>query len=48
LENWVLRVIFGYKMEEETGEWGKMCEVELSKLYGSSDIIMVNKWGRMR
>jgi hypothetical protein len=36
------------KMVEETGEWGKLCHVELHKLYGSPDVIKVNISGRMR
>jgi hypothetical protein len=52
LENRALGDIFGHNMEEETGdwgkEWGKVCHVELPKLYGSPNIIKVNKLGRMR
>ena len=46
-ENRVLAEIF-VKTAEGTGECGKLCHVELHKLYGAPDIIKVNKSGRMR
>jgi hypothetical protein len=38
-ENRVLRRIFGPKRDEVTGEWRKLHNGELHKLYSSSDII---------
>jgi hypothetical protein len=38
-ENRVLRIIFGPKMDEVTGEWRKLHNEELHNLYSSPDII---------
>jgi hypothetical protein len=47
-ENRVLRRIFGSKRDEVTGEWRKMHNEELHKLYSSPDIIRQVKSRRMR
>jgi hypothetical protein len=47
-ENRVLRRIFGRKREEVTGEWRKLHNGELHKLYSSPDIIRQIKSRRMR
>jgi hypothetical protein len=47
-ENRVLRRIFGPKRDEVTGEWRKMNNEELHKLYSSPDIIRQVKSRRMR
>jgi hypothetical protein len=46
-ENRVLRRIFGPKRDEVTGEWRKLHNGELHKLYSSPDIIRQIK-SRMR
>jgi hypothetical protein len=38
-ENGVLRVIFGHKRDEVTGEWRKLHNEELHGLYCSSNIV---------
>jgi hypothetical protein len=47
-ENKVLRRIFGPKMDEVTGEWRKLHNVELHNFYSSTDIIRQIKTKRMR
>jgi hypothetical protein len=42
----VLRRIFGPKREEMLGDWRKLHNEELHKLYASSNIITVIKSGR--
>jgi hypothetical protein len=38
-ENRVLRIIFGPKRDEVTGEWKKLHNEELHNLYSSPDIV---------
>jgi hypothetical protein len=54
-ENWVLRIIFGPKRDEVTGEWRKLHNEVLRDSYSSASIIkmiklkmwgMEHKWGR--
>jgi hypothetical protein len=47
-ENRVLRRIFGPKRDEVKGEWRKLHNEELHKLYSSPDIIRQVKSRRMR
>jgi hypothetical protein len=47
-ENRVLRIIFGPKRDEVTGEWRKLHNEELSDLYCSPNIFGVTKSRRMR
>jgi hypothetical protein len=47
-ENRVLKVIFGPKKDEVTGEWKELHNEELNFLYCSPDIIRVIKSRRMR
>jgi hypothetical protein len=47
-ENRVLRRIFGPKTNEVTGEWRKLHNEELNKLYSSPTIVRVMKSRRMR
>jgi hypothetical protein len=48
LENRVLRIIFGPKRDEVTGEWRKLHNEELHDLYSSPSIIRIIKARRMR
>jgi hypothetical protein len=47
-ENRVLRMIFGPKRDEITGEWRKLHNKELHDLYSSPSIIRIIKSRRMR
>ena len=47
-ENRVLRVIFGSKRDEVTGEWRKLHNEELNDMYCSPNIIRVIKARRIR
>jgi hypothetical protein len=47
-ENRVLRRIFGPKRDEVTGDWRKLHNEELCKLYSSPNIIRMIKSRRMR
>jgi hypothetical protein len=47
-ENSVLRIIFGPKRDEITGEWRKLPNEELHILYSSPNIIRQIKSKRMR
>jgi hypothetical protein len=47
-ENRVLRLIFGPKRAEVTGEWRKLHNEELRDLYFSPSIIRIIKSRRMR
>jgi hypothetical protein len=47
-ENRILRVIFGPKRDEVTGEWRKLHNEELHNLYPSPDMIRQVKSRRMR
>jgi hypothetical protein len=47
-ENRVLRRIFRPKRDEVTGEWRKLHNKELNKLYSSPNIVRVIKSRRMR
>jgi hypothetical protein len=47
-ENMVLKRIFGLKRDEVTGEWRKLRNEELIKLYSSSTIVQVMKSRRMK
>jgi hypothetical protein len=47
-ENRVLRIIFGPKRDEVTGEWRNLHNEELHNLYSSPDIIRQIKSRRMR
>jgi hypothetical protein len=44
----MLKVIFGPKRDEVTGEWRKLDNEELNDLYSSPNIILMIKSGRMR
>jgi hypothetical protein len=46
-ENRVLRMIFGPKKDEVTGEWRRLHNKELYALYCSPEIIQVMKSRRM-
>jgi hypothetical protein len=48
IENRVLRMVFGPKRDEETGEWRKLHNKELHDLYSSRSIIRIIKSWRMR
>jgi hypothetical protein len=45
-ENRVLRRIFGPKMKEITGRWGRLHNKDLHNLYSSPNIIRVIKFKR--
>jgi hypothetical protein len=47
-ENKVLRIIFGHKIDEVTGEWRKHHNEELNDFYSSSNVVWVIKWRRIR
>jgi hypothetical protein len=47
-ENRVVRIIFGSKMDNVTGEWRKLHSEELLNLYSTPDIIRQIKSRRMR
>ena len=47
-ENRVLRIVFGPKRDEVTGEWRKLHNEELSNLYFLPNIVRVVKSRRMR
>ena len=47
-ENMVLRRMFGPRRDEETGEWRRLHNEELSDLYFSPNIVRVIKLRRMR
>ena len=47
-ENIVLRRIFGFRRDEEKGEWRKLHNEELNGLYSSPNIVRVIKSRRMR
>jgi len=47
-ENRVLRIIFGPKRDEVTGEWRKLHNEELNDLCSSPTIVRVIKWRSMR
>jgi hypothetical protein len=47
-ENRALRMIFGLKRDEVTGEWRKLHNKELHDLYSSPSIIRIIKSRRMR
>jgi hypothetical protein len=42
-ENWVLRVVFGPKRDEVTGEWRNLYNEELNDMDSSSNIVWVIK-----
>jgi hypothetical protein len=47
-ENRVLKRIFGRKRDEVTGDWRKLHNEELHRLYSSPSIIRMIKSSRMR
>ena len=47
-ENMVLRIIFGPRRDEITGEWGRLLNEELNDLYSSPNIVRVIKSRRIR
>jgi hypothetical protein len=47
-ENRVLRIVFGPKRDEVTGEWRKLRNEELNALYSLPNIVWVVKSRRMR
>jgi len=47
IENMVLRIIFGPRRDEITGEWRRLHNEELNDLYSSSNIVRVIKSRRM-
>ena len=48
VENRVLRIIFGPKRDEVTGEWRKLHNKELNDLYFSPNTVQVIKTRKMR
>jgi hypothetical protein len=46
-ENMVLRIIFGPRRDEVTGEWKRLHNEELNDLYSSPNIVRVIKLRRM-
>jgi hypothetical protein len=48
LENRVLRMIFGQKRDEVTGEWRKLHDEELRDLYSSPSVIRIIKSRKLR
>jgi hypothetical protein len=47
-ENRMLKKIFGPKLDELTGDWRRLRNVELHDLYSSLNIMLVITSGRMR
>jgi hypothetical protein len=47
-ENRMLRIIFGPKRDEVTGDWKKLYNEELHNLYSSANIIRMIKSRRLR
>jgi len=47
-ENWMLRRIFGPRMDEVTREWRRLHNEELNDVYSSPKIVRVIKSRRMR
>jgi len=47
-ESGLLRIIFGPKRDEVTGEWRKLHNEELNDLYCSLPVVRVIKWRSMR
>jgi hypothetical protein len=47
-ENRVLRIIFGPRRDEVTGDWRKLHNEELHNVYSSPNIIRMMKSRRMR
>ena len=47
-EYMVLRIIFGARRDEVTGEWRRLHNEELNDLYSSTNIVRVIKSRRMR
>jgi len=47
-ESRVLRIVFGPKKDEVTGEWRRLQNVELNDIYYSPNIFLVIKSRKMR